>query len=142
MRTTWFGLGLFAVMVATAPVLAEDAATKTIQDGVYTAEQADRGAELVGTACSLCHGNTLRGSPAGPSVMSGFFDKWGNKPLADLFTYISTEMPADNPGGMAPEEYADITARILSLAGAPEGGEELPADPAVLANITVVDKAK
>ena len=142
MRKTWMRLGMFVVLAVATPALAEDAATRTIQDGVYTAEQADRGAELVGNACSLCHGNTLRGSPAGPSVMSGFFDKWGSKPLAELYTYISTEMPADNPGGMEPAEYADITARILSLAGAPEGSEELVPDEAVLANITIVDKAK
>lgn len=142
MRKTWLVSGLFAVMAATAPALAEDAATRTIQDGVYTAEQADRGAEVVGNSCSLCHGNALRGSPAGPSVMSGFFDKWGNKPLSELYTYIATEMPLDNPAGLAPEEYADVTARILSLAGAPEGTEELPADAAELAKIMVVDKAK
>lgn len=141
MRKTWMGLGLMVAMAAvSSPALAE--ATKTIQDGVYTAEQADRGAELAGEACSLCHGNALRGSPAGPSVMSGFFDKWGNKPLSELYTYIATEMPLDNPGGMAPEDYAAITARILSLAGAPEGTEELSNDEAVLATITVVDKAK
>lgn len=141
MRKTWLGLGLLAAMAVASPALAQDAA-KTIQDGVYTADQATRGEELVGNSCALCHGNTLRGSPAGPSVMSGFFDKWGNKPLSELYTYISTEMPLDNPGGLTPEEYADITARVLALAGAPEGTEELPPDAAALAAIQVVDKAK
>jgi len=141
MRMTWLSLGIAAVMAVASPALAQDAA-KSIQDGVYTADQADRGAELVGDNCALCHGNTLRGSPAGPSIMSGFFDKWGGKPLSELYTYISTEMPLDNPGGLAPDEYADITARILSLAGAPEGTEELSTDETALAEITIADKAK
>ncbi|MBI4045306.1 MAG: cytochrome c [Devosia nanyangense] len=141
MRKTWLGLGIIAAAFAASPVLAQDAA-KTIQDGVYTIEQADRGAELIGESCALCHGNAMRGSPAGPSVMSGFFDKWGSKPLSDLYAYISTEMPLDNPGGLAPDDYVDITARILALAGAPEGTETLTSDETALSKITIADKAK
>src|SRR5262245_43979541 len=49
-------------------------------------------------------------------------------------------MPADAPGSLEDAEYVDIIAYLMQSTGFPAGMEELPGDPARLANILVVEK--
>jgi hypothetical protein len=57
--------------------------------------------------------------------------------VADLYTYIKETMPRTDPNSLAPKEYADILAFLLSLNGMPAGRSELPADTATLKKITI-----
>src|SRR5690606_32560156 len=52
-----------------------------------------------------------------------------------FYSFVSSAMPADNPGGLPQQTYADIIAYLLSENGHPIGTETLPANPAVLSEI-------
>jgi hypothetical protein len=46
-------------------------------------------------------------------------------------------MPKNEPGSLAPEEYADLLAYLLKLNQMPVGPTELPADTMVLKTIRI-----
>ena len=89
--------------------------------GLYTREQAARGQQVFITLCKSCHTPESHTTPA-------FVSKWEGKPLSELFQYIRDEMPKNEPGSLAAEEYADVLTYILRLNGVPAGAVELPAD--------------
>lgn len=106
----------------------------------YTRAQMFRGRNLYGTNCAECHGSDLAGGggPRGgpPLVGEEFAAKWYMSSPAGLMAYMSTYMPAENPGTMDPDEYADILAYLIAQAGFPEGEEDLPADLQLLGAMT------
>lgn len=102
---------------------------KSVRDGVYTKAQADRGAAAFDMRCIACHGDPK----FGPSVI----DKWDGSPLAELFTFMSTAMPEDNPGSVRPEQCADILAYFIRSRGLPAGEGDLVADVEVLKQIRI-----
>lgn len=111
---------------ATCALLLAGATTRSVRDGVYTKEQADRGAQVYNDACQTCHGDTEAGGDCGPGVMGeGFVEHWKGKTVADLLRFIASEMPGDNPGGLEPDNYNDVLAYVLSINGYPAGNREL-----------------
>lgn len=89
--------------------------------GVYTDEQASRGKDVYAGSCRSCH------TPA--SHTGATFNKWWRgKQLSDLFGFISTTMPKNDPGSLAPEDVADVTAYLLKMNAMPTGPAELPPD--------------
>ena len=102
---------------------------KSVRDGVYTKPQADRGATAFDMRCLACHGDTKFGA----SVI----DKWDGQHVAELFMFMSTSMPEDNPGSVRPEQYADILAYFFSSRGLPAGEAELVPDVEVLKHIRI-----
>ena len=89
--------------------------------GVYTDEQASRGKDVYAGACRSCH------TPV--SHTGATFSKWWRgKQLSDLFGFISTAMPKNDPGSLAPEDVADVTAYLLKMNAMPVGPAELPPD--------------
>ena len=50
------------------------------------------------------------------------------EPVGNLFQHISTAMPQDDPGSLAPEEYVAVVAYMLQLNGRPAGDRPLPVD--------------
>ena len=108
---------------------------KTILDRVFSVAQADRGEERFKKTCSSCH-------TANEFAGNAFSDRWEGQTLGDLFAYLSDAMPADDPGGLKPEEYANVIAFFLGQNGYPVGNDELPADPAVLKTIGIVPNPK
>jgi S-disulfanyl-L-cysteine oxidoreductase SoxD len=108
---------------------------RTTRSGVYTAAQADRGADVYAGMCRSCH------APASHTGVV-FSKAWKGRPLADLFTYVSERMPKNEPGSLAPEQYADVVAYMLKLNAMPPGPAELAPDSAALATIRIdVDEA-
>jgi mono/diheme cytochrome c family protein len=93
---------------------------KSVKAGVYTAAQADRGGALFKSKCASCH------APNRFTDDQMFLTPYAGKPLWDMFEVISESMPEDDPGGMKPEEYADVIAHLLKLNGFPTGQAELP----------------
>jgi mono/diheme cytochrome c family protein len=91
---------------------------KSVNEGIYTAEQADRGAATFKTSCTACHDTTRF---TGEEFLKG----WTGKPLHELFAHMSTTMPEDNPGSLKPQQYADVVAYFLKLNGYPAGKTEL-----------------
>jgi alcohol dehydrogenase (cytochrome c) len=71
-----------------------------------------------------------------------FLSKYGGKPAADLFTYVSTKMPPNVPGGLGPgslsgAEYARIIAYVLQQSGYSTGRREFASEAAALASVTI-----
>lgn len=104
----------------------------------YTDDQASRGKSPYNDSCSGCHGTTLGGSGEAPALAGkGFRERWFVGSPEPFFTYISTNMPQDNPGSLSPETYADIAAYLMSRNHVPAGDTELPSDTEALKNITL-----
>ena len=122
------------VVPATSVAQHSSAATpRSTQSGVYTAEQAARGEDTYATLCTGCHTAATHTGTA--------FQHWDGHSLADLFGYISTRMPKNEPGSLAPEQYVDVMAYLLKLNQMPVGRAELPTDTTVLGTIRIETKA-
>ena len=89
--------------------------------GVYTAEQAARGKDVYAGNCRSCH------TPASHTGEM-FATWWRGKRLSDLFTFVSTQMPKNDPGSLAPEDAADVVAYLLQINAMPPGKIELYPD--------------
>jgi len=99
---------------------------RSVWDGVYTAEQAERGAALYSMECASCHGLALNGGEMAPALTGGeFLSNWSGLTVGDLFDRIRQSMPADRPGSLNREKNADILAHILSMNQFPAGTMEL-----------------
>jgi len=113
--------------VAAALVVAAVAqSSRSVWDGVYTKEQAQRGEALYRDACASCHGLALNGGEMAPALTGGdFLSNWNGLTLGDLFDRIRQSMPADRPGTLSGAKNADILAHILSMNQFPAGSQEL-----------------
>jgi len=109
---------------------------KSVWVGVYTTEQAARGAELYTSVCSECHGDDLDGRERAPALAGGVFgQRWDGASLKKLFERME-EMPPDDPQArLAGKQYADILAYLLSANKIPAGAGTLTADKDALAGI-------
>ena len=122
-----FLLGLVACTFAVGAFFAsvQAQAPASAAAGVYTAEQAKRGASLYGENCASCHGDTLAGNDPIPALSGANFQtNW--KSVGDLFDKTSTSMPAMAPGSLTGPQVADVLAYILSINKYPAGTTELP----------------
>ena len=100
--------------------------TKTVWDGVFTAEQAERGNETYKTVCSECHGGDLMGDGFAPALTGADFQgNWNDLTVGDLFERIRISMPPSGPTTVTPEQKADIVAHILNFNKYPAGQTEL-----------------
>ena len=119
----------------------QHAGPRSIWVGVYTEEQAERGAGVYSRSCATCHGRELRGGESAPSLQGdGFLLSWYGKPLRELSELIRATMPQTNPGGLSSSAYADVLAYILRENGFPAGQETLSQDPAALLEIMIERK--
>jgi mono/diheme cytochrome c family protein len=101
-------------------------ATRSVNDGVYTADQAKRGEGLYKEQCAACHGDNLEGSgPMPPLAGKDFLANWTGKTLGDLYEKTQTTMPATAPGTLTPEQTADIVSYLLSKDNYPTGSAAL-----------------
>jgi hypothetical protein len=66
-----------------------------------------------------------------------FASWWDRKPLSELFQFVATRMPKNEPGSLAPEEYADVVAYLLRMNDMPPGDQDLPADSVALKKIRI-----
>ncbi len=118
-------LALAAAGVFYATLRAQDE-SRSVWDGVYTGEQADRGQPLYNQQCASCHGDTLMGGESAPPLAGGeFLSNWNGLTLGDLFERIRKTMPLDKPGKLSRETNADILAYMLRVNEFPTGDTEL-----------------
>jgi mono/diheme cytochrome c family protein len=100
--------------------------TRSVNEGVYTADQAKKGEGLYKEQCAACHGDNLEGSgPMPPLAGKDFLANWTGKTLGDLYEKTQTTMPATAPGTLSPEQTADIVAYLLSKDNFPTGSAAL-----------------
>jgi S-disulfanyl-L-cysteine oxidoreductase SoxD len=125
-----------AVLVALAAVVALQ--ERTVWDGVYTPEQAKRGAALYANSCASCHGLALTGGESAPPLTGGeFMSNWSGLTLGDLFDRIRVSMPADRPGTLSREQTAGLLAHLLNVSEFPAGTAELSTQTAILKQIRI-----
>jgi mono/diheme cytochrome c family protein len=101
---------------------------KTVADGVYSEEQATRGAASYDTSCSGCHRPDLAGAN-GPALRGERFARiFAGKDLKTFYTKIATTMPRGAAASLGDAVYLDIVAHVLKENGFPAGDVELTAE--------------
>jgi mono/diheme cytochrome c family protein len=144
------GLALLAVLLA-AVVIAYPrsltasgtpaAATKTTNDGVYTADQAKQGNVVYGTDCANCHMDDLSGSGQAPPLAGDIFmANWEGRTVGDLFDTTRNTMPMNQPDSLTAKQYVEIVAYMLQANGFPAGKDELKDDSQALKGIIIQPK--
>ncbi len=105
-----------------APALATPVRT-IVRDstGLYTEEQAGRGAAVWRAVCSECH-------ETDDMTNADFRLEWNGKTLYELYDLIRTTMPDENPGTLSREQYLDVVAYVLKLNKLPAGPAEFTGD--------------
>jgi mono/diheme cytochrome c family protein len=110
--------------------------TRSVWDGVYTAEQAKRGEAVYAQNCAACHGNALEGGEMAPPLAGGAFNaNWNGLTMGDLSERIRISMPQNNPGSLSRQQCSDILAFMLSVGNFPAGNTELAREAEVLKQI-------
>ena len=115
-----FGMSALVFAAALGSVAAQE---RTVDQGVYTAAQATRGAKVFESQCATCHREVGGVAP----VLAGerFTRAFGDATLQTVFTTIKTTMPRPAPGSLSDAEYTDIVAHLLRLNSYPDGMSEL-----------------
>ena len=106
------------------PTSAPGSQARSVWDGVYTLDQAKRGA-LKSGLCVQCHGDGFIGGPAPELAGTAFATSWNGRTVGDLFDLIRLTMPDDDPGSLSREVYADLVAYILAVNKFPAGSTEI-----------------
>jgi mono/diheme cytochrome c family protein len=97
---------------------AQEEETRSVQSGVYTEEQAARGAKAFEGVCSSCHRPGEFGDGA-------YIDSWSGQTAHDLIEQIRNTMPQDNPGSLKRKDYVDLVAYLFRMNGLPPGDAEM-----------------
>ena len=112
--------------------------SKSVWDGVFTKEQAARGAAQYKTMCSECHGVDLGGDGFAPALSgSDFMGNWTDLSVGDLFERIRISMPPSDPGSVTPAQKADLVAHLMNANKFPVGQTELEPKTDVLKGIKI-----
>ncbi len=119
-------LTMFAACVIACTV--SSAEPRTVNDAVYSKEQAKIGEKLYADQCLLCHDK---------KYFRPVLKRWEGQSISVLFTVMSTSMPESNPGFLTEKEYVDILAYILSLSRYAAGDAELDYTDGALNELTV-----
>jgi mono/diheme cytochrome c family protein len=132
---------MFGLLGSTPRALMRQTATqagppRSIWTGVYTEAQAKRGQALYVDECANCHASNLGGNESAPALIGDdFAADWIGLTVGELFERTRVTMPQDSPGRLTQQQYADVTAFLLSANKYPAGPAELPPDTAALKRI-------
>jgi S-disulfanyl-L-cysteine oxidoreductase SoxD len=140
---TW--LSRFAIVaLAAAAVLqiggagALEARSSVARSGAFSRAQAQRGDALYGRYCAQCHLPDMAGKDPAPELAGDkFLAKWTGHSLEELYGRIAATMPADRPGQLAPADYLDLVALLLSANGFAAGDRDLSGEPEALDKIII-----
>lgn len=114
----------------------QEKSPRTVWDGIYSEDQAVRGAADYREACARCHGARLEGRGQTPPLAGGdFTEDWDGMSVGDLFDKVQLSMPADRPGQLSANQYVRILAFLLKFNDFPAGNWELPASADALRGI-------
>ena len=124
-RFPGYSLIAAAVLSICSIALAEP---RSVNEGVYTEEQAEAGEALYEAQCILCHDK---------KYFRPVLKRWEGQPISVLYTVMSASMPESNPGFLSEKEYVDILAYILSLSRYAAGDAELDYQDGALNEVMV-----
>lgn len=128
--------GAAALAMTMAIGASAQSARRTVWDGVYTAAQADRAMATYDSVCSRCH--LLTGQGKGALTGDAFWTAFTQKSVADLLTFVKTNMPNGNGGSLPAATYNDLVALILKANGFPEGTADVT--PESVVGVQIVPK--
>ena len=115
--------------------------SRTVWDGVFTAEQAARGQKAYEAECVRCHGKTLGGIDDAPALVDENFRKgWMGKTVGRLVDVTRRTMPPETAGTMTRQLTVDLVAFLLSSNGFPAGKTELETNATTLRQIAIEPK--
>ena len=83
-------------MASTAAVLlraqaAPPTPARTVWNGVYTADQAQRGSQQFGTHCASCHAADLTGGEGPSLVGESFMNSWRESTVDALLEFLTSK---------------------------------------------------
>lgn len=112
-RSDLFALALTALgLLATGTVQAQG--ERSVKDGVYTADQADRGKKEYRRQCASCHAVDLRGGDrVQPLVGEEFLNKWAGATLWQFADLTAATMPLGVSRQLTEDELESLVAYIL-----------------------------
>ena len=111
------------------PVDRTDTAAAAAGPAIFTAGQAERGAEVYDDVCLECHTRV-------EFTENAFLFGWEGASVARLLSYMMENMPDDAPGSLPERSYLDVTAYILAQNGWAPGSAELEGDLEALRQIS------
>lgn len=132
-------LAFVALCCGTSLLHAQEATSKSTSNGVFTAEQAKRGASAYNSNCATCHGSELRSADREvPSLTDRSFKfSWVGKTIAEKFQIARDTMPPEEKHSLDDQVYLDIVSYILHFNKIPSGKEPLKADMQILQQIVI-----
>jgi uncharacterized protein len=114
---------------------------KTIWDGVFTDQQAQRGQQVYQRACAACHLDSLQGDDVSPSLVGkGFLARFAGQSAHEMVQNLRASMPQNAPDSLGDRAYIDLVSFLLKANGSKTGSLELPLDVAELEKIAIVDR--
>jgi mono/diheme cytochrome c family protein len=114
--------------------------TRSTSQGVYTEEQAKRGAAAYNTQCASCHGADLRSTDREVSNLTDYsFKRWIGKTVGEMFEATRDTMPPREERSLSDQIYLDIVTYILRFNKVPAGLQELKPDLQLLKQIKIGD---
>jgi mono/diheme cytochrome c family protein len=112
-------LGLVGILLSTVLYASsQEEEMLSVQSGVYTEEQAERGTRLFEEKCRSCH------KPE-QFANGGYVEGWSGMTADDMIEQIRATMPEDNPGSLKRGEYVDVAAYLFQMNGFPTGDTEM-----------------
>lgn len=129
-RTAIIGLVAFwaaATLHSTLRAQATGSTTaRSVWEGVYTEEQAKRGADAYLNNCAECHSQELAGDGFAPALSGAdFMNAWNGLTVGDLYDRIRISMPPGKENSVSSQGKIDIVAYILQFNKFPAGTTEL-----------------
>jgi len=111
---------------------------------LYEAAQATSGAKVFGANCAACHGDRLEGG-AGPALSGatlGTLAKNTKLTIGDMFSFLSLQMPLNEPASLTHDQYVEVMAYILKFNGYPAGSKPLTYAGATSSKVLITPAAK
>jgi mono/diheme cytochrome c family protein len=114
-------------------------ASRSIWDGVFSADQVARGKKAYVSQCADCHGDELEGDGKKATPLKGaeFMKTWRNKSVHRLIDTTWRTMPPEEPRTLSRELCTDVAAYILAENGYPTGKTDLKPDTPDLRQIVI-----
>ena len=103
---------------------------ETSMDGIYTAEQAQRGAGLFESLCARCHSMQEFSGRSFDAI-------WAGVPALALYVRIANTMPLDQPGSLSIPQVTTLMAHIFDANGMPAGDTPLEGDMDFMTRVTL-----
>jgi quinoprotein glucose dehydrogenase len=120
---------------------AQSALPTSTAAGVFTEEQAKRGAAAYSASCAICHGAELRSADREVPFLTdkAFKFAWIGKTIAEKFETVRDTMPLREEHSLPDQVYLDIVTYILRFNKIPAGDKPLELNEEALKRIVIAE---